>query len=69
MDKPRRAEDLRKRLDKLVTINPPMRMEKKIGTVWVKPTLRASIDYRGMTGDGKLRHPSFKGLVSDSSVH
>lgn len=57
------SEDLRRKLDRLKAINPPMRLEKKPGTVWVTPKLRASVAYSGMTDDGKLRHPSFKGLA------
>ena len=56
------AEDLRRRLNKLITINPPMRLRKP-DTKWVEPKLVATVAYTGMTGDGKLRHPSFKGLA------
>lgn len=31
-------------------------------TKWVQPHLKAKIAFRGITQDGKLRHPSFKGL-------
>ena len=57
------SEDLRRKLDGLKAVNPPMRLPRKPGTVWVTPKLRAAIDYSGMTDEGKLRHPSFKGLV------
>lgn len=57
------SEDLRRKLDKLKAINPPMRLERKPGTIWVAPKLRALVAYSGMTDDGKLRHPSFKELV------
>lgn len=30
--------------------------------VWVEPTLIAEIEFRAWTTDGKLRHPSYKGL-------
>jgi bifunctional non-homologous end joining protein LigD len=33
-------------------------------TKWVEPHLKAKIAFRGITGDGKLRHPSFKGLLN-----
>jgi ATP-dependent DNA ligase len=33
-----------------------------INTVWVEPKLMAKIEFRGITEDGMLRHPSFKGL-------
>jgi bifunctional non-homologous end joining protein LigD len=32
---------------------------------WLKPKLLADVEYRALTGEGKLRHPSFKGLRSD----
>jgi bifunctional non-homologous end joining protein LigD len=32
---------------------------------WLKPELVAEVDYAGMTGDGLLRHASFKGLRED----
>jgi len=32
---------------------------------WLKPQLLADVEYRALTGDGKLRHPSFKGLRQD----
>ena len=37
---------------------------RKKDTVWVEPKLSARIEFRGVTEDGMLRHPSFKGLVS-----
>jgi bifunctional non-homologous end joining protein LigD len=33
--------------------------------VWVRPTLVAEVDYTEWTRDGRLRHPSFKGLRDD----
>jgi bifunctional non-homologous end joining protein LigD len=33
--------------------------------VWVRPELVAEVDYGSWTADGRLRHPSFKGLRSD----
>jgi bifunctional non-homologous end joining protein LigD len=36
---------------------------RKKDTVWVEPTIEAEIAFRGMTGDGMLRHASFKKLV------
>ena len=34
------------------------------GAVWVEPTYSAEIDFRGWSGDGLLRHASYKGLVA-----
>jgi bifunctional non-homologous end joining protein LigD len=33
--------------------------------VWVRPTLIAEVDYTEWTRDGRMRHPSFKGLRND----
>jgi bifunctional non-homologous end joining protein LigD len=33
--------------------------------VWVEPRLVAEIDYTEWTKDGRLRHPSYKGLRDD----
>ena len=41
---------------------PPVPKLRKMDTVWVEPKLTAKIEYRGVTEDGMLRHPSFKGL-------
>jgi bifunctional non-homologous end joining protein LigD len=32
---------------------------------WVKPVLLVDAEFRGKTGDGLLRHPSFKGIRED----
>jgi bifunctional non-homologous end joining protein LigD len=32
---------------------------------WVKPDLKVDVEYRAISGDGKLRHPSFKGVRDD----
>ena len=37
----------------------------KAKAMWLKPVLHADVEYRAMTGDGKLRHPSFKGIRED----
>ena len=39
------------------------------GVVWVKPSLVAQIEYRAWTGDGLLRHASFKALRDDKPAH
>ena len=33
--------------------------------VWVEPQLVAEVDYTEWTKDGRLRHPSYKGLRDD----
>ena len=38
---------------------------KARGVEWVKPSLVAQVEYRAWTGDGLLRHASFKALRAD----
>jgi ATP-dependent DNA ligase len=30
--------------------------------IWVEPSLRAEIEYRAKSAEGKVRHPFFKGI-------
>jgi bifunctional non-homologous end joining protein LigD len=55
------ARSLKKQLDKLKTKLPPVKVPGK-NLVLTSPALVAEIEYRAWTNDGKLRHPSFKGL-------
>jgi bifunctional non-homologous end joining protein LigD len=55
------ARSLKKTLDKLKTRLPPVKLPGK-NLVLTSPTLIAEIEYRAWTGDGKLRHASYKGL-------
>jgi bifunctional non-homologous end joining protein LigD len=58
------AQDVRARLEPLMRRTPPTAKPlRKNDTVWVEPKLLARIEFRGVTEDGMLRHPSFKGLV------
>ncbi|MBB3135917.1 ATP-dependent DNA ligase [Rhizobium pisi] len=41
---------------------PPLHYSESADIVWVEPTLIAEIEFRAWTSDGKLRHPSYKGL-------
>ena len=57
------AQELRQKLDGLVVEKTPLTVPlRKPKAVWVKPVLRADIEYRAVTGDGLLRAASFKGL-------
>jgi len=37
---------------------------KRADTTWVEPRFEADIAYTEITGEGMLRHPSFKGIVA-----
>jgi bifunctional non-homologous end joining protein LigD len=39
--------------------------EKAKITVGVKPSLLAEVEYRAKSAEGKVRHPSFKGIRDD----
>ena len=58
----RSAQTVRERLEPLMRRTPPVAGLRKKDTVWVEPMLTARIEFRGITEDGMLRHPSFKGL-------
>jgi bifunctional non-homologous end joining protein LigD len=63
------AADLMKRLKPLKTDDMPIRTAltnlQRRDVIWVEPKLVAQITYRAWTGDGLLRHASFKGLRED----
>jgi ATP-dependent DNA ligase len=42
--------------------NPAADMGRRKTAVFVEPSLIAKIEFRAWTDDGKLRHPSYKGL-------
>ena len=59
-------KDIRARAEKLTSRNQPFaKPVKKPKAQWLKPKLKAEVEYRAITTDGKLRHPSFKGLRAD----
>lgn len=55
------ARGLRKTLDKLKVKKPAVNVSGA-DIVFTSPTLIAEIEFRAWTLDGKLRHPSYKGL-------
>ncbi|WP_446718225.1 non-homologous end-joining DNA ligase [Ensifer sp. OTU672] len=52
---------LRELLNAIPADRPAVALKRK-GAVFVRPMLVADIEYRAWTQDGKLRHPSFKGV-------
>ncbi|POH35710.1 ATP-dependent DNA ligase [Sinorhizobium americanum] len=52
---------LRDVLEEISTDSPAVNLKRK-GAVFTEPVLVAEIEYRAWTDEGKLRHPSFKGL-------
>ncbi|MHC2576590.1 ATP-dependent DNA ligase [Bradyrhizobium diazoefficiens] len=57
------SADLRRRLDALPSPKQKLVARKHIKAV--EPKLVARVEYRDITADGYLRHPSFKGLAED----
>ncbi|WP_371412334.1 non-homologous end-joining DNA ligase [Ensifer sp. NM-2] len=55
------ARDLRKQLAAIPTKVPPVALKRK-NAVFCEPVFVAEVTYTEITSDGKLRHPSFKGL-------
>lgn len=52
---------LRELLDAIPAKHPPVTLKRK-GAFFAEPLLVAEVEYRAWTQDGKLRHPSYKGL-------
>jgi bifunctional non-homologous end joining protein LigD len=62
--------ELRATLDRLEVARAPFDPEPRRawtgpGVHWVKPALVAEVEFLEWTADGRLRHPSFKGLRAD----
>ncbi len=55
------ATALRGLLNAIPADRPAVTLRRK-GAVFARPLLVADVEYRAWTQDGKLRHPSFKGV-------
>lgn len=59
-------EDLRVRLAPLARATSPFTDQPPVDRPhWVEPVLIGEVQYAEMTGDGRLRHPSWRGLRAD----
>jgi len=52
---------LRELLEEIETDSPAVNLNRK-GAVFTEPFLVAEVEYRAWTDEGRLRHPSFKGI-------
>jgi bifunctional non-homologous end joining protein LigD len=60
------AREVRERLDPLIRKDTPLSVPvSKPKATWVEPVIEAEIAYAGVTDDGLLRAPVFKGLRDD----
>jgi bifunctional non-homologous end joining protein LigD len=59
----RRLEERAKRLT--TGTQPLTKKISKPKARWLKPELLVDVEYRALTGEGKVRHPSFKGVRED----
>ena len=60
------ARDLQTRLKPYATRKQPLAKSiSKPKATWYRPSLLVDVEYRALTGAGKLRHPSFKGIRTD----
>jgi bifunctional non-homologous end joining protein LigD len=63
---PASQQDLESRAKSLFTRAQPLtRKIRKPKARWLKPELLVDVEYRALTGEGKMRHPSFKGVRED----
>jgi bifunctional non-homologous end joining protein LigD len=53
-------------VDEVPFATPPPRADVK-DAHWVEPSLVGEVGFSGWTGDGRLRHPTWRGLRPDKS--
>jgi bifunctional non-homologous end joining protein LigD len=63
-DKSSTAE-LQARLKPLIRTTQPYAKKIAHSGIWVEPSLKAEIEYRAKSAEGKVRHPFFKGIRED----
>ena len=62
----RSQRELEKKAKGLATRTSPLSTRvSKPKARWLKPEVLVEVEYRALTGEGKLRHPSFKGIRGD----
>ncbi|MCK1266559.1 hypothetical protein IVB25_17960 [Bradyrhizobium sp. 193] len=59
---PADAKELQKKLNRLMRKTQPYTKRIAHRGIWGEPQLLAEIEYRTKSGEGKVRHPFFKGL-------
>jgi len=63
---PQAQHDLEARAKGLAARTSPLSTKvSKPKARWLKPRILVEVEYRALTGEGKLRHPSFKGVRED----
>jgi bifunctional non-homologous end joining protein LigD len=56
------TKELQAKLKPLIRKTQPYSKRIAHRGIWVEPQLLAEIEYRAKSGEGKVRHPFFKGL-------
>jgi bifunctional non-homologous end joining protein LigD len=59
------VKDLRARLQLLIRRTQPYAKKITHRGIWVEPSVLAEIEYGAKSAEGKVRHPSYKGIRED----